>query len=138
MAEALAWIGLASNVLDFLEVGAKFVSKAWNLYHDGEDAADNVPDLKAITSDLERVSKGLQASDAPKDELAQISRQCSEVAAQLLASLRKLGTPQKGSAKSALKTAFKLMWKSDEIEALKARLDGFRQQLMVQLLLSVR
>jgi hypothetical protein len=139
MAEVLASVGLASNVLHFLDFGASFVSKAWSIYHEGEEAVESARGLKVITVDLQRVAKSLETTKADdSSEVARISRECSQVATELLTSLHKIGTPNIGNRKSAVKTAFKLMWTRDEIECLRGKLDGFRQQLIVQLLVSVR
>ena len=63
---------------------------------------------------------------------------CAEVAKELLATLNKIKLPKKGSKRSALKSAFMALWTNSEISSLSERLAGFRQELMVQLLLSLR
>ena len=142
MAEAAAVaasIGLASNVLQFIDFGTRFVMKAWKIYHDGQGAGDNILDLLATTKDLESAVTALTSEPGTADSgMHEICVSCSEVASQLLTSLRELAAPEQPGKREALKAAFKRLWKQQDIENLKRRLDGFREQLVVQLLLSLR
>ena len=142
MAEAAAVaasIGLASNVLQFIDFGTRFVVKAWRIYHGVQGNPDDILDLLASTKDFEAAVAALASEPGTVDNaMHEICASCAEVASQLLTSLRKLAIPEQPSKREALQAAFKRLWKQQDIENLKRRIDGFRKQLVVQLLLSLR
>ncbi len=139
MAEAVAGIGLAANVLQFLDFGSRFISLAWRIYTTGTNNVINGPSLQVLTKNLQDVLAGLH-NQAPGDQIgmAQLGEECSRVARQLLESLNSLVIPEKGRKRDAIMVAFKTMWKRDQIKTLQQELDGFRQQLSLQLLISLR
>lgn len=139
MAEAVAALGVAANVLQFLDYGSRFVSQAWRIHKTGSDGLDGIPNLQLMTKQLQEVLGDLQkhqATDNP--ELLQLSEECSRVARRLIESIDCIGIPQGGRKRDALKTAFKMAWKREEIQQLQRELDGFRQQLSLHLLASLR
>jgi len=144
MAEAAAVaasIGLASNVLQFIDFGTRFVMKAWKIYRGDQGATDDILDLLATTKDLEAAVAALASEPGTANVdngMREICASCSEVASQLLTSLQKLAIPEQPGKREAFKAAFKRLWKQQDVESLKQRLDGFREQLVVQLLLSLR
>ncbi|RYP45338.1 hypothetical protein DL768_008302 [Monosporascus sp. mg162] len=140
MAEAVAALGLAASVLQFLDCGSRFVSQAWRIYKTGADGMEDVPNLQLMVQQLQEALADLQKNHTAGDSpgLAQLSEGCSRVARRLLESIDCLSIPQKGKKRHALKTAFMMAWKRDEIKALQQELDGFRNQLSLQLLTSLR
>lgn len=145
MAESIAIFGLATNIVQFLDIGSKFVSSVWKIYSSGRNGIGKIPDLVRVTGDLQMTLKGLQTSATDKNEiiegehdLRQLAGQCQIVAMELLDSLDKISPPDGTRKRDALSVAFKMMWKEEEIRGLQARLDGFRHQLTLHLLALLR
>ena len=63
MAESIAIFGLAANIVQFLDIGSKFVSSAWKIYSSGRNGMGKISDLVRLTGDLQTILKGLQTSD---------------------------------------------------------------------------
>ena len=145
MTEAIVILGVAANIVQFLDFGTNFVSRAWNIHSAGRDGIRDISDLRSITTDLQEILQSLRAPVNDNDELSgertdlrQLAEQCQLVATELLKSLQKIKLPDKTSKRDALKAAFRLVWKEDEIRHLQARLEGFRHQLTLHVLALLR
>lgn len=142
MAEALAAIGVAANVIQLLDFGSRFVSSCWEIYTAGRDGVGEFPDLYAITKDFEGVLKDLKQSDAkslPREHsgFQHLLAKCQDLAGQLSDSISKLNLPNKARKRVAVKEAIKRLW-NDEISSLQTRLERLRQELIVHLLGLIR
>ena len=118
MAESIAIFGLAANIVQFLDIGSKFVSSVWKIYSSGRNEMGKIPDLKRVTGDLRIILKGLQTSDENKKEtiesehdLRQLAGQCQTVAMELLDSLDRINPPDQIIKRDALSVTFKMIWK---------------------------
>lgn len=145
MAEVIFIIGLAANIVQFLDLGSKFVSGVWKIYRSGRDAVGEIPDLAQTTGDLQIILKGFQGPDRDEEEtlegehdLRQLAGECQTLATELLESLNKISPSGKVGKRDALSAAFRMVWKEEEIRRLKVRLEGFRQQLTLRLLALLR
>jgi hypothetical protein len=56
----------------------------------------------------------------------------------MLESLAKIGVPEKGRKRDAVKTAFKLAWQKDDIKTLQNQLGELRDELNIHLVISLR
>ena len=56
MAETLALIGLAGNIVQFVDFGINFVSKSVAIYHSADRALKENVTLEAITTDVKLLS----------------------------------------------------------------------------------
>lgn len=144
MAEAVAVLSAAANVLQFIDFVSGVVSGFRSFYRSGRQGTKGIPDLITINSDLRQVLKTLQA---PTDDtnpgdasLIRLVQECQDVARKLEVVLGSLLRAEAGTVgkREALKAAFMLVWKEDEIRQLQGQLDHFRHQLVVHLLASLR
>ena len=148
MAEAIAALCLASNILQVIDFGSKFVSTAWKIYkaaHHSLEGVDEVASLRAINvnlgdalRDIRIQSSGVDPASENNKGIVNLAKDCATVVEELLQSLNKLGLRDTPRKRDALRTAFKLMWKREEIDALHGRLNDFRAQLTLALLVSMR
>jgi hypothetical protein len=140
---------LAGTILQFIDAGAKFAGLAWNIYHSvptRSETCDHLNELATITQSLEDVlgplsSRPNHPSHEEQDNgLADLADECKGVVQQLLSLLHKLGFPNNppGRKRDALKAALQATWNKSEIEFLRSRLDGFRAQFNIHLLVSLR
>jgi hypothetical protein len=142
MAEALAAVGVAANIVQLLDFGSRFVSSCWEIYTSSRDGIGELPDLQTITKDFEGVLKDLEQSGAkslPGEDrrLQPLVTKCQQLAGQLSDSIRKIIPPNKARKRDAVKEAIKRLW-NDEISFLQVRLDRLRQELVVHLLGLIR
>ena len=148
MAEAIAALSLASNILQVIDFGSKFASTAWKIYkaaHHSLESLDEVKSLRVINDNLSDVLRDIRTQSGGADPasgsnqgIVNLAKECATLAEELLQSLNKLGLGNTARKRDALRAAFKLTWKEKEIVTLQARLNDFRSQLTLGLLVSMR
>lgn len=140
---------LAGTILQFIESGSKFIGIAWKLYRAG-DGPDDLHELTMLTKNLAQVLdhlvgsssssnvlQGQHNSSGAGDGLSQLADECKKVGNQLLTILQNLHVSHPRKI-DALKVAFRMLWKEDDIRTLQSRLDGFRAQFNLHLLITLR
>ena len=139
MAEVIAFFGLAGNIMQFLDFGSKIVSKSHR--------SKQYLALDIIATDLEHVTHGLKTSiqATPSDEtsqselmLKQLAIQCRDVCLELLQVLDKLQVHNGGGRWRTLHRALASVWSESQISALHTKMDSFRQQFILRLIISLR
>jgi hypothetical protein len=139
MAEAVAALGLAANILQMLDYGRKVLSTAWGIY-DGTDQT-GFTSLQTLCEDLKGSVETLQRPQSEPDEaIAHLAKECSVVANALLQKLQALGlSGKRGIGKrEALQAAFQRVWRRNEIQELEDRLNELKSQLVLRLVVSIR
>ncbi|KAI9666492.1 MAG: hypothetical protein M1821_004428 [Bathelium mastoideum] len=143
MAEAIAVLGLAASVLQFVDFGSRVASNFRKFYNSHHQDREDVPDLQRINTNLQQILRDLQVPKAGCFEdtgLVELANDCQAVASELdrlLKSLFKADTESHGKLE-AFKASFKLMWKEKGLRSLQERIDHFRNQLVVHLLTTLR
>jgi hypothetical protein len=159
MAEALAAFAIAANVVQFIDFTAKIISTGYRASKSKPTGNDWT---ETLTDDLLGVSAVLKAPIAKEKgheitenerELVELAGKCAEVASELLStlealSLREEPVKSQGNKGTRLerrkpawrdfRTALKTVWSEDKIIALEKRVDSFRQQLVLRILVSFR
>jgi hypothetical protein len=86
MAEAIAAVAIAGNVLQFLDVEGKFASKAFDTCFNrtARNGPSNLEEFVHISSDLEGLLEKLQnptqdSQRPPSQQLTSVAASCSEV-----------------------------------------------------------
>ena len=144
MADVVAAFGIAANVIQFLDFGSRLTAAFWSFYKASRAGKEIIPDLNNITKDLQTISSSLASSPNNGSEtdksLNRLATECHGVAKELLALLATLGRTEISNRGrlDAIKTAFKHIWKEDEVVELRTRLEGFRSELSLHLLASLR
>lgn len=148
MAEAIAALSLASNIFQVIEFGTKFTSTAWKIHnttHRGLESLDETASLNAINKNLNDVLRDIRTQSGVTDlanesnrGILSLAKECATLAEQLVHSLNKLRLGDAARKRDALVAAFMLTWKREEINGLQTRLNDFRSQLTLSLLVSMR
>lgn len=144
MAEAVAAFSLASNVIQVLDFGSKLATRFWSFYKASRHATEAVPDVEKLTLDLHKILEELHGCRArsgdDNERFILLAKECQKLAEELLGLLGSLKTAKKTSAGriEALKSAFRVIWKEDDIAELRKRIDDFKSELTVHLLASLR
>ena len=144
--DPLSALGLASNVIQFVEFGCKLVSGAVEIYEarDGTLAANS--ELGYIIEDLRDMSVSLgpgsqhQVSGLSKDEtkLQELAISCKELADEFLLVLENLKVQGRHKRwKSALQ-ATRSAWNKRQIRNYMKRINEFRSQLTARLVSILR
>lgn len=149
MAEAVAGLSLAANILQMVEYGVVFVRTARNIHSDRTDT-DVVKDFKQLqylAKDVEKVLESLDqdipaaSSESGGDlELGSIAEECRKVTAEILEFVGKTGEQKSWKTRmhKTVKEAFQLTWGQGKLAKLQTRLDSMRSQLTLRLVHSLR
>ncbi|KAH8756401.1 hypothetical protein F5883DRAFT_372051, partial [Diaporthe sp. PMI_573] len=153
MAEAVAGLSLAANILQMVEYGGVFVTTAWKIYSARTDT-DIVKDFKqlqylakdvdkvlvSLEQDIPAVSSTCEGSDSGDPELARLAEECRKVTVEILEFVGKTGDQKSWKTRMhrAVKEAFQLTWGQDKLNKLETRLDRMRNQLTLRLVHSLR
>jgi hypothetical protein len=142
MAE-LAAIGLAGNLVQFVDFGFKLSRDFKDLYQSAEGGKAKHLELEDVTIDLESLCQKLQESTSPApqddEELRDLARSCAKLARELLAMLEKVKVNKERNPKLAtFNQALKNIWKDKDISDLERRLGRYREQLNHRLIYILR
>ncbi|KAI1121915.1 hypothetical protein F5Y10DRAFT_287923 [Nemania abortiva] len=146
MADPIATLSLASSILQVIDFASSFATTAWKIYQAadrGREALDEVEELRKIANDLADILQEIQsqpvsgaAAADSSDGIVSLAKACATLVEELLQTLP-AGT-NITRKRDAIRVAFKLKWKSENIRALQTRLAEFRSQLTLNLLFSMR
>lgn len=135
MAETLAAFGLASNIVQFVDVGIKLVSYGRELYHSEEGASKENTEIDKIAADIKLISQNL-ANGAANNDLAlqELVGTCAELAIDLRSIMKvlKIDT-QKNRRIETMKKSLKSFRKRREMKAIYDRLCKVRDQVCFHL-----
>src|SRR5437016_1671448 len=88
MAEILAGLGLASNIVQFVDAGIKFLSYAGELYEEG--ASNENTEAEKIAADIKSITQNFALSAAHDPTLQDLAVTCVRLAKDLHAILQVL------------------------------------------------
>ena len=141
--EPLAALGLASAVIQFIDFGSKLLKETGEIAESGSTIS--VHYLKTVTGDLESFNKTLgqqvldqlNGSNSEEEEaLCELISKCSSLARELLDGLANVSSQAgKGAKWANIRAALKTIWKKDRIETLARRLNEYRDQLILRVLM---
>ncbi|CAJ2507600.1 Uu.00g087860.m01.CDS01 [Anthostomella pinea] len=121
-------IGLASNILQFVEFGTKLVTKAKDVHVSGTGMAAEDESLAHATHALEHLavqlieSTNAKSTSHEEDMPRKTSLDCKALADELLALLKELQAHDPNSKRQSVRVAWKSTWKAKEKAALEERL----------------
>jgi hypothetical protein len=150
--DPLTAISLASNIVQFVDLGCKILSGAYEVYRSSEGSTAEDLDLTKVVDDLDTVTTKLAASIEQKEKaLAQhqqfredefderlLAYECLGVGREIKLLLKNVASDCKKGKLSSLRQGILCVWYRDEIEVLKNRLARFREQLVFRMLVSLR
>jgi len=139
MAEGLAAIGLAGNIIQFISFSFVLVSKTKELHQSGSGALAKNVDLSIIAQDIRSFHSRLASNGHSPMRLFDTARRCDAIAGELLDAVTKLQHkhgPASGNAPTrwqSFRRALKSLWGEAHVEELKARLSALRDQVTMHL-----
>jgi hypothetical protein len=134
--DPLTAVGLAGNIITFIDLSTKVVSRTKQLYESASGATSENDELEGLTKNLKDLANRTRRkppntsrnghfslSITSETVLDNLSQQCIQVADELLETLESVKVNGDGrTVKSALQ-AMKTVWKQDNIDAIQRRLD---------------
>lgn len=133
--EALAIIGLAGNILQFVDFSTKLISKSNELYKSAEGALADHHDIEATTDDLvlmnQKVMNG--ASSSSDNSLKALCESCNRVAGELLTALEKLKVKGRATKWLSIRKALRSLWSKEKLDDLERRLGRLRNELVLHI-----
>lgn len=140
--------GLAVNALTVLDIGRKFALLAWDIYNDFKYGIPGVASLELTSKDLNENADQLKERFSspkyhPHDEtekrIHQLAGRCVEVAVQMHETLQGISmhTRERSKRRAVIK-AFKYKWNENEIGAFQMEIKELREELMLNLIISLR
>ena len=141
--DPLTALGIASSVVQFVDFTSKLVSDSYELYKSNCSVVEATSSLEALTSNLiavsDDLSRSLEASKSIPAELEVLCKNCVAEASKLLSVLESLKV--EGSDRriwKSFKTALKTVWSQNKIDSFQRRLDSFRQQITMTIVVSLK
>lgn len=139
MAEALAIIGLVSNILSFIDFGIKFASGTRDVRDSLHGTTAEVRELEIIVEDVERYhaqvdklrSNGQELSAHEKSIMGMV-KYCRNIAEDLHKIIERLHV-REGRSKTleSSRVLFQGLWKQRDIDTLRERLEALDKRIRV-------
>ncbi|KAK0641177.1 hypothetical protein B0T16DRAFT_210338 [Cercophora newfieldiana] len=143
MAEALVFVGLAGNILQFIEQGYHLIKFCSKTYHSSEGAASISKQFQLLTEDVEAAKNEVERRkrsgtlSASEDELviSKYAAECEKVAAELNSILAKFAIPDgktPGLFRAFGLSVYAVKYRS-KLEQLEAKLADLQSRLQARL-----
>ncbi|PMD57951.1 uncharacterized protein K444DRAFT_614646 [Hyaloscypha bicolor E] len=141
--DPLTAVGLAGNIITFIDLSTKVVCRTKQLYESASGATSENDELEGLTKNLKDLAdrtrrkppntsrKGhFSLNITSETVLDSLSQQCIQVADELLETLESVKVKGDGRTVHSALQAIKTVWKQDNIDAIQRRLDRISKQLM--------
>jgi hypothetical protein len=158
MLDPFTALGVAGNIVQFVDYTTRLISKSREIYQSAEGASFEHLDLEVIASNLSRLTEGLRkdlhrhlisptnghisvsgtSEKRAEIQLGSINAKCAQEADALLAILRDLRVEGKHKKWQSFRQALMTVWKDDQIKGVVSKLSEYRKALDTELLFSLR
>ena len=129
--KSLAALGIAANIIQFVEFGHKLFSESRALYKASDRLVEESVELEIISKALKRLSNDLIAipsSTMPQSQaeanLLPLAKRCQTIADELLVAVKKLQANGGKGKWQCFRSALRRIWKSHEIDDMARKLDS--------------
>ncbi|KAI9709467.1 MAG: hypothetical protein M1820_003227 [Bogoriella megaspora] len=138
-------LGLASNIIQFVEFGTRVVSKSVEQYKSAVGASEDLLNSEAVARHLRQLTQGLEGRFPESNDevgLQKLALSCREVAKELLGMVEDLKVDHKlqGTKRQmqSLRQAFRAVGKEDRIEKLERSMNVFRSEITLHVVMLTR
>lgn len=141
--DPLSAIGLAGNIVAFLDFSSKLVSGTYEIYSSNATMTDEHADLAKVIEDVHAVTRRLTYSAGPAvtdDEIALLGliNKCRELSGDLVRSLQRLQAKRPKSKLESFRVAWRAMREKEKFESLEKRIDRYRRQILDRIVIMMR
>ena len=146
--EAIGALSLACNILQVVEYGAKIVSKAGTLHRSNRDATIQIDDLNAVAEQINKLNKdlgnavtsNLNVASPLQTRLTECNAESIRLSQEFIDFVEKL-LPKKSTTQrdpqwiESFRSAIRLKWHQEEIDAMQDGISQAKSNLIVAFLL---
>ena len=146
--EALTAIGLAANILQFIDLGIKVVSKGNQIYRSGDGTLPEHHDLAVVTNDLLLLQTKLSGCLRPSGSssclseddqaLEKLAGASNDLAVQLLGRLNRVKAQGRHLRWKSWRQALKSICTKKDVDEMARRMALLRDELNTRILVSLR
>ena len=139
--EAVAAVGLAGNIVQFMDFSWKLLHESQSLFRSSTGASDSNDVLELISRDLAHHLKGFRTTfdqGSIPETLIHLSEKCETLSQDLLKVLDTLkvrGSPRK---LMSFVQALRNVWQQDQIDSLFKRLENLRSEVQFGLQITLK
>lgn len=136
MLDPITIIGLAGNIVQFVDFSWKLLCETKSLYSSSTGITADNDVLEDIANDIICLDDALTASSAAgaiPDQLKSLAGQCTEIAQELLVNLDKIRVKEPHKKWKSFVAALRSIWKKEQIHGLVVRLERLREQTQSRL-----
>lgn len=141
--DPLSALGLASNIVQFVDYISKLISTTHKLRISPSGTKIEYLELENIALNIQHLSHLASQEESPRSSilskndktLRDLSSQCHEVSNELLSVLKSLEVKGKGERWESFYQALRSEWKKERIQELQLRLDRISSQLGTRVLI---
>ncbi|KAF2464920.1 uncharacterized protein BDR25DRAFT_241210, partial [Lindgomyces ingoldianus] len=130
--DAFTAIGLAGNIVQFVDFSWKLIAGCRVIYKSSEGASDETLTLGSIANDVVRLSNAIGVSSYD-DQLEPMAKECTAIAKELSDALNKLTAKSQRTMWISFSIALKEVWRKGKIEGICNRLGKVQAQLAVHI-----
>jgi hypothetical protein len=142
----LTALGLASNILSFIDFASKLISQGHEIYKSTSGALEENVDIGVLANDLSVHAKKLKeanvitAATFQEQQLQSLAFKCASLADEVSLILDKLKVDPDAKFKrlSSVGKALKAAWGKKDLEEKVTKLDRFRSQLEFGILVALK
>jgi len=147
MVDPIAALGVAGNVVQFVQFASEVISEGKRIYRSGDGTASDNHDLEIVTSDLillqSKIAKSTEGSlsnDAPGEEVAlrRICEVANELATKLLQKLNSVKAEGRHRRWDSFRQALKTVWSQKDIDRIAERLSKVQNDRQLQVLVGLK
>lgn len=136
-------IGLASNIIDFLNFSFKLISETKTIYNSASGNIAEHASLSAIAADLRDYCEDLGESSARgaakvDPEIGSIASECGDVAEELIGVVTRIQAKREHSKWESFKAAWRAYYHEDEIRRLASRVTDLQSRATIRSLRMLR
>jgi hypothetical protein len=137
MLDPITALGVAGNVVQFIDFGLKATSKTREIHRSVDGALEENVDLEVVTGDLAAVAQKLATHGAAtlgSDGLDDICQRCTGTATELLTALEGFRVSGQKSRVKSVRKALKAIWGKRRVGEMRTRLEGYRDEIQFHVL----
>lgn len=141
MMDPVAALGLAGNIVQFVDFSCKIIRDTRSLYGSTTGATAENDIITAIASDLISLNNALTAptaSGAIPESVSSLASDCKDVATELLKTLDKIKVQAPHQKWKSFMQALRSVWKKEQVEIFVKGMERLRNETQYHLQLMLR
>jgi uncharacterized protein Yka (UPF0111/DUF47 family) len=141
--DPMSALGLAANIVAFVEFAAKLVSGAHQVYSSATGATDENASLETVVNDIQAMTRGLSSNTGPAatpDQIAlrDLAQKCCSLSEDLVKALRKLRMKNPKSKTESVRVAWRAMREKNNLNSLEKQIDSYHRQILARIVAMMR